>query len=184
MDNIIAVELNEKAVQPYEIRIVTDAKPDFLPPVTLVRTEKSAALLYSGDDLLPFSDAVKRQGNFGLGMVFALMTGYINCLLEAHDRMLNTALLSSDPEKGVFLNQSGTDTKVKVVWGADPVAGAHEKICRIASFLAGFERVMGAGASMKRLCDIITSENPSLINCLKATERVCREWNRITQTFT
>ena len=184
MQNIVAVAVSSKTVQPFELKIVTDYKPDFLPPVTLVKSENNRALLYSKEDLVPLAEFV-RAGDVSLSLIFTLITGYIRCLSEAQDKMLNTGLVSSDPEKGVFASKSGSyvsvgaDTKVKAIWGTDSVSNEREKICRIAELLARLERVMGARTAMERMIDIIRSGNLSLKNCLVAAERVCREWNRI-----
>jgi hypothetical protein len=184
MQNIVAVAVSSKTVQPFELKIVTDHKPDFLPPVTLVKSENSSALLYSKEDLVPLAEFV-RTSNVSLSIVFTLITGYIHSLSEAHDKMLNTCLVSSDPEKGVFVFSPETYmsgsivTRVKTIWGADSVSDEREKICRVAELFARLDRVMGARTAMERMIDIIRSGNLSLKNCLVAAERVCREWNRI-----
>jgi hypothetical protein len=108
-----------------------------------------------------------------------MLTGYIRCLIEARDRLLNTNLVSSDPEKGVFAVQSSAGISIRTVWGADAVPEENEKICRIAAVLSKCDRVMGANSSMERMIKIIRSGNPSLKNCLASAERVLREWNRI-----
>jgi len=179
MDNITAIAVSEKTVHPYELIIVTEASPGFLPHVTLVQAEGRSALLYSKNDLIPFSAFVKCRDKMDLGILFSMLTGYIRCLIEARDRMLNTSLISSDPEKGVFASQTQEGVSVKTVWGADAVPDENEKILRIVSVLSKCDRVMGAGTSMERMTQVIRSGNPSLKNCLAAAERVRREWNRI-----
>ena len=93
--------------------------------------------------------------------------------------LLNTAYISSDPEKGVFISTAETGVGIKVTWGFDTLTDNNEKICRIISELRKRERVMGAASSMERLMEIVRAGNPSLKNCLAAVERVNREWNRI-----
>ena len=180
MNNIIAVAVGEQSMCPHELAIITEAKPEFLPPATLAESEGRRALLYSSEGLVP----VARYGegpNGGrpatLAGLFDMLTGYIRCLLSARDMLLNTRLLSSDPETGVFVRHERA--KVVAVWGADALADEKEKICRIAHALSGRERVMGAKTSMERMIEIIRSENPSLLNCLRAAESLCREWNHI-----
>ena len=183
MDNIIAIAVSEKTIHPHELRIVSEASPAFLPQVTLAQSEGRSALLYSKNDLIPLSSFVRCRDGMDIGVVFALLTGYIRCLIEARDRILNTSLVSSDPEKGVFVfgadAEPGARICIKTVWGMDAVPDENEKILRIVSVLAKCDRVMGAGASMERMTSIIRSGNPSLKNCLAAAERVHREWNRI-----
>ena len=180
MENIVAIAVSEKTIHPHELTIISEAAPAFLPQVTLIQAEGGrSALLYSKNDLVPFSSYVKYRDRMDLSHIFAMLTGYIRCLIEARDRMLSTSLISSDTEKGVFALQTGEGIIVKTVWGADAVPDENEKIMRIASVLAKCDRVMGAGTSMERMISIIRSENPSLKNCLAAAERVRREWNRI-----
>ena len=187
MDNIITVDLGEKLVRSHEVTVVTEMRPEFLPLATLVHDEDGRALLYSRENLVPIAHygrgaPPETDDISGLGMVFSLLTGYIRCLLSARDMLLDTKLLSSNPEEGVFLvRERYSGVKVKAVWGKDDLQNEGEKICRIAGTLAGFERVMGAKTSMERMIEIIRSENPSLINCLKAAESVCREWNHIVR---
>lgn len=192
MDNIIAIAVSDADIHKHELEIVTEAKPEFLLPVTLAQSEERKALLYSREGMTPVSRFGEGM-DISLGGIFAVITGYIRCLLEARDRMLNTCLVSSDPENGVFVAQqdsclgvspglsASSGLRVLTVWGADTVTDENEKICRIAAALSRRERVMGAKAGTERLIEIIRSENPSLLNCLKAAERVCREWNRIVQ---
>ena len=187
MQNIVAVAVSSKTIQPYELKIVTEYKPDFLPAVTFVKSENSSALLYSKENLMPLVDFVKAR-DVSLSFIFALMTGYIRCLSEAQDKMLNAKLVSSDTERGVFVYRSGAyqiggpAINVKAVWGADSVLDEREKICRVAALLARLDRVMGANTAMERLISIIRSGNPSLKYCLAAAERVCRDWNSFYKT--
>ena len=117
-----------------------------------------------------------------LPLVFALLTGYIRCLITARDMLLDTRLLSSDPFGGVFaIREDGAGVAVKAVWGADTLAGEGEKICRVAESLAGHERVMGAKTTMERTIELVRSENLSLYSSLKIVESLCREWNHIVQ---
>ena len=179
MDNIIAIAVDEQVIHPHELAVVTETEPDFLPRATLARSEGRSALLYSKNDLIPFAFYAKGRDKMDLGAIFSMLNGYIRCLIAARDRMLNTDLVSSDPEKGVFIVQEGDSIKVKTVWGMDAVADENEKICRVSETLSKCGRVMGAETSMKRMTEIIRSENPSLKNCLAAAERINREWNRI-----
>ena len=138
------------------------------------------ALLYSYEGLSPLASYGEGTGGMSLTLLFGLLTGYIKCLIQARDMLLDTRLLSSDPRAGVFvLRESKTSMIVKAVWGADTVAGDVEKICRIAQALAGHERVMGAKISMERTIEVVRSENLSLSSCLKAVESISREWNHI-----
>ena len=185
MENLISIELEEGMVGSHEVTVVTEVRPEFVPMATLVRDGSGRALLYSREDLMPlahYGRNVPMRDAAGLSMVFAMLTGYIRCLLSARDMLLDTRLLSSDPEGGVFaVRDRYSGVKVKAVWGMDELAGDGEKICRVARALAGFERVMGAKSSMERIIEIICSENPSLVNCLKAAESVFREWNHIVR---
>ena len=185
MDNVIAVAVNENNIKPHELAVVTELKPDFLPHATLVQAEGQKALLYSYEGLSPLAFYGDGNGGMSLTLLFGLLTGYIKCLLRARDMLLDTRLLSSDPEAGVFvMKESKTSVIVKAVWGADTVAGDGEKICRVAQALAGRERVMGAKISMERTIELVRSENLSLAACLKAAEKMCREWNHITAANT
>ena len=180
MDNVIAIAVNENNIKPHELAVVTELKPDFLPRATLVQAEGQKALLYSYEGLSPLSIYGDSNGGMPLTLLFGMLTGYIKCLLRARDMLLDTRLLSSDPETGVFaMKESNTSVIVKAVWGADTVAGEGEKICRVAQALAGRERVMGAKISMERTIELVRSENLSLNSCLKAVESINREWNHI-----
>ncbi len=188
MGNIIAVTVDENSVRPHELHVVTEASPLFLPSVTLLRSEGKKALLYACEGLTPLSDYGQRSDSFSLSLLFELLTGYIRSLFDARDMLLNTSLLSSDPEKGIFVLRDASapavSVRIKVLWGADEVAGEGEKICRVAGSLAKHERVMGARISMERMIGIIRSENLSLQDCLKAAESLCREWHHITPSHT
>ena len=179
-ENIIAVAIYEEH-RPHELAVVTEARPPFLPQATLVRSEGRMALLYSCEGLVPVARYGQGPGSVTLGALFALLTGYIRTLLAARDMLLDTRLLSSDPEAGVFTAGASPAPAVKAVWGADLFAGEGEKICRVARTLAGHGRVMGAKTSMERMIGIVQGENPSLAGCLKAAESICREWNQIVR---
>jgi len=180
MENVVAIAVGENNIRPHELAVVTERRPDFLPQATLVQAEGKAALLYSYEGLSPLAFYGESTGGMSLALLFGLLTGYIKCLLQARDMLLDTRLLSSDPRAGVFaLRESRTAVIVKAVWGADTVAGDGEKICRIAQTLAGNERVMGAKISMERTIELVRSENLSLCSCLKAVESISREWNHI-----
>ena len=179
MNNIIAVAVGAQTVRAHELTVVTEIRPDFLPQATFVQSEGRMALLYSHENLTPIALYGEGQGAGTLAGIFDLLTGYIRTLLAARDMLLDTRLLSSDPEEGVFVSCNNSCNNVKAIWGADAIADEGEKICRVAQALAGRERVMGAKKSMERISQIIRSERPSLLNCLKAAESVCREWNHI-----
>jgi|GEM_PF-2527826 len=109
MDNIIAIEVSEESMRPHELIVVTEIQPDFLPRATLARFDGRMALLYSREGLTPLARFGAGPGNIvGLGELFSLLTGYIRCLIEARDMLLDTRLLSSDPEMGVFAVESRT----------------------------------------------------------------------------
>ena len=187
MDNIIAVKVEADTVKPFEYTIVTEARPWFLPPATLVKSENESELLYSCEGLVSVIRWMEGPGSISLAGLFGVLTGYIRCLIAARDMLLDTRLLSSDPGLGVLVQSEIRGEKdsfdgVKSVWGADDLASGGEKICRIASALAGCERVMGARASMERMIEFIRSENPSLLNCLKTAEILCREWKGIVSS--
>ncbi|MCL1896226.1 MAG: hypothetical protein FWG03_06760 [Clostridiales bacterium] len=179
-ENIIAVELFEEH-RPHEIAVVTEARPSFLPQSTLVQSEGRRALLYSREGLVPVARYGQGPGSVTLGELFALLTGYIRSLLFARDMLLDTRLLSSDPEAGVFICGDAATPVIKAIWGTDLFSSEGEKICRIARALAAHERVMGAKTSMERMTGIIEGENLSLAGCLKAAESICREWNQIVR---
>jgi len=192
MNNIIAITVGEQTVCPHELTVVTEVRPDFLPQATFVQSEGRMALLYSRENLTPLARYGEDATGATLTGIFELLTGYIRSLIAARDMLLDTRLLSSDPEEGVFVSRytgpaaaygavssPHVNAKVKTIWGADAIPDEGEKICRIAQTLAGRERVMGAKKSMERISQIIRSESPSLLNCLKAAESVCREWNHI-----
>ena len=181
MDNIFAVAVDGNAIHPHELITVAEKKPDFLPQATLVRSGDRSAILYSKNDLIPFSAYGERQEGIDLGIIFTMLSGYLRCLIEARDRMLNTSLVSSDPEKGVFVIRQGNVIRIKALWGMDTLPDEKDKICRIIAVLSKRDRVMGAGESMKRMIEIIRSGNPSLKTCLAEAEKVSREWNRIVQ---
>ena len=179
MNNLIGIAVEENNIRPHEIAVVTEVNPQFLPKATLARADGRTALLYSLEGLSP----LKYYGaGVDLPLVFALLTGYIRCLLSARDMLLDTRLISSDTEEGVFVvRESGMSVAVKALWGADTVPTEGEKICRVARTLAMHERVMGAKTSMERTIELVRSENLSLSACLKAVENICREWNHIAQ---
>ena len=180
MNDVIAIAVGGNDIHPHEIAVITEARPAFLPQATLMLTEGQKALLYSREGLSPLAAYGEGAGGQSLALVFALLTGYIRCLLSARDMLLDTRLLSSDPMGGVFaFRESKTSVAVKAVWGADALSGDGEKICRVAGALAGRERVMGAKTSMERTIELVRSENLSLNACLKAVESICREWNHI-----
>ena len=183
MDNVIAIAIGENNIHPHEIVVVTETNPIFLPRATLIQTEEQKALLYSFEGLVPLANYGEQQtGDISLAMVFDILTGYIRCLLSARDMLLDTRLLSSDPEAGVFVcRASKTIVTVKAVWGADRFPSDGEKICRVAQSLAGCDRVMGAKISMERTIELVRSENLSLSACLRTVEKICREWNHIVQ---
>ena len=179
-ENIIAVAIYEEH-RPHELAVVTEARPSFLPQATLVQSEGRRALLYSREGLVPVARYGQGTGSVALGSLFALLAGYIRAMLAARDMLLDTSLLSSDPEAGVFTAGAAPSPAVKAIWGADLFSGEGEKICRVARTLAGHERVMGAKASMERMINIVQAENLSLAGCLKAAESICREWNQIVR---
>ena len=179
MENIRAIAIDNSKIFPHELAVVIEEKPDFLPNATMVQAEEKRAILYSVEDMLPLSHFGERQGEMSLSAIFTILTGYIRSLMEARNMLLNTAYISSDPEKGVFISTSETGVRIKVTWGFDTLTDNNEKICRIISELRKRERVMGAASSMERLMEIVRAGNPSLKNCLAAVERVNREWNRI-----
>ena len=182
MDNVIAVGVDENNIHPHEIAVVTEVRPDFMPRATLAQTEGKRTILYSREGLVPLAHYGEGTGSVSLALLFALLTGYIRCLLTARDMLLDTRLLSSDPEWGVFaFRESKTSVIIKTLWGADTLSGEGEKVCRVAQALSGRERVMGAKTSMDRTMELIRSENLSLSACLKAAESICREWNHIAQ---
>ena len=181
MENIIAVSVDGN-IHPYEIEVVTEAGPDFLPKATIAQAEGQRAILYSSEGLTPLAAYGVGTGSGPLGLIFMLLTGYIRCLLAARDMLLDTRLISSDPERGVFAERKSEKfVAVKAVWGIDELADDNQKICRIAHALAGRERVMGAKMSMDRTIELVRSENTSLSVCLKVVENVCREWNHIVE---
>jgi len=180
VDNISAIAVDNNNIRPYEIEIVTELMPEFLPKATLVQKDGRKALLYSHEGLTPLALYGSGTNNMTLALIFALLTGYIRCLIASRNMLLDTRLLSSDPEEGVFaIRESNSSVSVKAVWGADTLTGDGEKICRVAKSLARHERVMGAKTSMERTIELVRSENLSLSACLKAVERICREWNHI-----
>jgi len=182
MENIIAVAVDESIVKPHEIAVVTEHRPGFLPRATLVQKDGYKALLYSSEGLSPLASYGERGGDAALAGLFELLTGYIRCLIAARNMLLDTRLLSSDPEAGVFaFRESKGSVAVKAVWGADPLTEDGEKICRIAQSLSRRERVMGAKITMERTIELVRSENLSLSACLKAVESMCREWNHIVE---
>ena len=181
MDNVTAVMVSENNIKPHEIIVVAETEQDFLPKVTLMQVEGQKALLYSLEGLSPI--AIYGEGADGstLPFLFSLLTGYIKCLIAARDMLLDTRLISSDPERGVFVKRdANTRVEVKAVWGTDTLSCEGEKICRVAGALAKRERVMGAKTSMERTIEIVRSENLSLNDCLKTAEKLSREWNHIT----
>jgi len=182
MENIIAVPIDGKGINPHELIIVTEVKPDFLPPATLVLSDERRALLYTREDMTPLARYVENQGGISLGTVVLLLIGYIRCLLDARDMLLDARQLSSDSLQGVFVCKDARNgLKVKAIWGMDAISDEGEKICRIAGALAESNRVMGAKKSMERIIDAIRSQNPSLLNCLALAERTQREWNLIVR---
>jgi len=182
MDKIIAVAVDEKYIRPHEIIVVTGQNPEFLPRATLVEKEGDKAILYSIEGLMPLARFGEGVAGMSLAWIFAILTGYIRCLLSARNMLLDTRLLSSDPEAGVFVVRESKDAFiVKAVWGADTLADDGEKICRVAESLARHERVMGAKTTMERTVELVRSENLSLFACLKAVESLCREWNHIVE---
>ena len=182
MENIIAIAVSENNIRPHEIAVVTELKPEFLPRATLVHKEGQKAILYASEGLSSLAMFGGGSGVMSLAEIFELLTGYIRCLISARDMLLDTRLLSSDPESGVFVRvETGTSVSVKAVWGADTLTEDVDKICRVAASLARRERVMGAKMSMERTIETVRSENLSLSSCLKAVERLCREWNHIVE---
>ena len=179
-ENIIAVEIFEEH-RPHEIAVVTEARPSFLPQSTLVQSEGRRALLYSREGLVPVARYGQGPGSVTLGSLFAVLTGYIHSLIAARDMLLDTRLLSSDPETGVFTCGDAAAPEIKAIWGTDLFSGEGEKVCRVARTLAAHERVMGAKTSMERMIGIAQVENLSLQGCLKAAESICREWNQIVR---
>jgi len=180
MDDVIAIAIGENNIRPHELAVVTEVNPGFLPHATLAQAEGRKALLYSLEGLSPLAHYGEGTGSMSLALILALLTGYIRCLLAARDMLLDTRLLSSDPNGGVFvIRESGAAVTVKAVWGADKLTGDGEKICRVAESLAAHERVMGAKTTMERTVELVRSENLSLFSCLKAVESMCREWNHI-----
>jgi len=181
MENIIAVSVNGN-IHPFEIEVVTESAPVFLPKATLAQAEGEKAILYSSEGLTPLAYYGAGAGSGPLGLIFILLTGYIRCLMAARDMLLDTRLLSSDPERGVFAaRKSEQFVAVKAVWGIDELAEDNQKICRVARALSGRERVMGAKTSMDRTIELVRSENTSLSASLKIVENVCREWNHIVE---
>ncbi|MDR3365138.1 MAG: hypothetical protein LBS91_09410 [Clostridiales Family XIII bacterium] len=180
MEQILEIAINESSIRPYEIAVVMETVPGFLPPATLAEAGGKRVLLYSCEGLVPLARyGAGPGGAMALGALFDLLCGYIRCLLAARDRLLDTRLLSSDPERGIFA--AGAGGAVKAVWGADALADEGEKICRVAEALAKRERVMGAKPTMEKMIKITLSENLSLKHCLKAAESLCREWNHIVR---
>ena len=187
MDNLIAIGIGRNQVKAYEYRIVTETSPDFLPPATLVNTDGKNELLYSCEGLVPVLRSIEEPGSMPLSGLFDILLGYIHCIISARDMLLDTRLISSDPETGVFLMRgpgANGNIRVKSLWGADELSCAGEKICRVANALAGCDRVMGSRTAMERMIEFIRSENPSLLNCLKMAEIACREWNNIVSSDT
>jgi hypothetical protein len=183
MNNIIAFSVKGRSIFPHELAIVTEIRPDFLLPATSVQSEDRQALIYSGEDMSPLARLGEAPGVATLGALFDALTGYIRCLLAARDMLLDTSLISSDPERGVFISKDPNQgVKIKTAWGDDAIAGEAEKICRIAGALALKGRVMGAKTSMERVIEIIRTENPSLLHCLTLAESIRRDWNQIVQS--
>lgn len=181
--NIVVMPVDDGRVAPHELITVTETRPLCLVCATLADADGRKALLYNCEGLVPVALYGDRRNDMTLSALFAVLTGYIRALLYARDFLLDTALLSSDPEKGVFVRggrAQGEMPVVKAIWGMDAVSAEGEKICRIAASLAGRTRVMGAQASMARMIEIVQAENPSLRDCLKTAESLCREWNGIS----
>jgi hypothetical protein len=182
-ESIVAVQIDNMRVAPHELTVVTETRPVCLAPATLAERNGTKTLLYACDGLVPIAYYGERRGDVTLSILFALLTGYVKTLLTARDLLLDTALLSSDPENGVFVcggEKAAEAPVLKALWGADAVFSDNEKICRIAASLAKRERVMGACASMERMIEILRQENLSLRACLKLAESLCREWNGIS----
>ena len=183
MNNLTAIAVDRQNIHLHELIVVTEVRPDFLPQVTFAAADGHKTLLYSTEGIAPLARYIERPdwGGSALDGLFMLLTGYIRALLTARDMLLDTALLSSDPEEGVFVLTQAARSDVKVIWGADDLTDTGEKICRIAHALSKSERIMGAKTSMERMIYVIRTENPSLLACLKLAESLCREWNYIVQ---
>jgi len=188
-EKIITVDLDGLGARPHERSALCGAGLDFLLPLTpATLLEGGARLLYSWEGMMPAA----RLGEYGgtdLNEMFWMVKDYIRCIAAARDRLLDTARVSSDPERGVFVRTGGTregagNTTVgavclKAVYGPDAVADETEKICRLAACFADKEDVMGARASMEQFIAGLRARRPGLKDCLKLAESVQREWNYI-----
>jgi hypothetical protein len=148
-------------------------------PVTLAAIDDGAGgrkerLVYTAEGMITIA-AFDPDRDTTLGDLFCILENYIRNLRAARDLLLDERLLSSDPERGVFVR----GMSVRSVWGAGPREEHHEKICRVAACLAAKERVMGAGSAMSQVCSVIADGSRGLGECLKAAEVCHREWNYI-----
>ena len=180
MNNVLTMPVNEQQMYPHELAVITVSRPGFLPQAALAEAEGQRALLYSTEGLKPLTEYITAAREVTVEKLFELLSGYIRALIGARDMLLDTRLLSSDPEAGVFAAGSGSALTVKAVWGADAFTDESGKICRVARALSGCERIMGAKSSMERMITAVRADNPSLLNCLKLAETLCREWNCIS----
>jgi hypothetical protein len=194
---LIEVDLSVCGAHPHEKEIVLgggtggdsgsgrSGRTAFLLPATMAAVEVGAGgaggakvrwerLLYSTEGLIPLAADAPDRGT-SLNDLFCLLESYIRSLLTARDLLLDERLLSSDPEKGVYVR----DLQIRSVWGAGPREEAPEKICRVAACLATKDRVLGAGAAMEQVRAVLANGTRGLGDCLKAAEVCHREWNYI-----
>ncbi|GHU67204.1 hypothetical protein AGMMS49983_18020 [Clostridia bacterium] len=185
---LIAVNLNTCGALPHEREILLEGRGTILLPATLAAVEKGMStgvgaegrgereerLYYTAEGMVPLA-AFDPNRNTTLSDLFRILENYIRNLRFARDCLLDERLLSSDPEKGVFVR----DLAVRSVWGAGSREDAHEKICHVAACLAAKDRVMGAGSAMAQVRTVLADGSRGLGECLKAVETVHREWNYI-----
>ena len=178
-NTLIEVDWRASGIFLHEKELVLEGHAGMLLPVTFAALEdetkgRSERFVYSSEGMISIA-AFNPDRNTTLSDLFRILESYIYNLKAARDLLLDERLMSSDPDRGVFMR----NLSVKSVWGAGPREDFCEKICRVATCLAAKDRVMGAVSAMEQIRNTLATGSHSLGECLKIVEIGQREWNYI-----
>ncbi|MCL2493657.1 MAG: DUF6382 domain-containing protein [Clostridiales bacterium] len=179
-NHTISISIAELGSAPYEVRMLATERLPFLLPVTPVIMDGSARLLYACEGAAPLAQIGDQRG-LDLNDLFILLRGYLLCLADARDRLLNTAHIGSDPQRSVFVlsGEKLCAPDVRVLYGPDELSDENDKICRVADALAAHRGIMGAEPALGAFSRRARERTPTLSACLKLAESVQREWNYV-----
>ena len=179
-NHTITVSLAELDPAPHEVRMLAVERLPFLLPVTPAVVDGSARLIYACEGAAPLERLFEMRG-LDLNDLFVLLQGYLICLADARDRLLNTAHIGSDPGRSVFVRAGERicASDVCVLYAPDDLSDERDKICRVADALAAHREIMGAEPALSAFSQRMRERSPALSSCLKLAESVQREWNYI-----